>query len=172
MKNNCIIENPSLIKNFSAEILEGHSVGVAVTNELHAAPFPITLWLRPKNLILGVGCNRGISIEEFEDAVQDFLTSSGVSILSLKAIASIDIKSNENALIEFAKNHDISFVTFSADELRALKGNFTRSQKVFDITGVDNVCERACIMAAGEKATLMRSKTIYKNITLALAKIS
>ena len=172
VNNNCIIENPSTIKNFSAEILEGHNVGVAISHEIHNPPFPVTLWLRPKNLILGVGCNRGISIKELEDTAEDFLKNSGVSIFSLKAIASIDIKSNENALIEFAKNHDISFVTFSADELRALKGNFTRSQKVFDITGVDNVCERACIMAAGEKATLMRSKTIYKNITLALAKIS
>ena len=172
VKNNCIIENPDAVKNFSAEILEHHSVGVAITHEIHNPPFPVTLWLRPKNLILGVGCNRGISISEFEDNVRDFLTSSGVSILSLKAIASIDIKANEAALIEFAKNHDIQFLTFSAEELQNLKGNFTRSQKVFDIIGVDNVCERACMLAAGEKAALMRSKTIYKNITLALSRIN
>ena len=172
VKNNCKIENPSVIKNFSAEILENHNVGVAITHEINNQPFPVTLWLRPKNLILGVGCNRGISIEEFEDNVSDFLTGSGVSILSLNAIASIDLKKNEAALIEFAKNHDIKFLTFSAQELQNIKGNFTRSQKVFDIIGVDNVCERACILAAGEKAALMRNKTVYKNITLALSRIS
>ncbi len=172
VKNNCKIENPNAIKKFSAEILENHNVGVAITHEIHNAPFPVTLWLRPKNLILGVGCNRGISINEFEDNVNDFLTGSGVSIHSLKAVASIDLKKNEAALIEFAKNHDIKFLTFSPQELQNLKGNFTRSQKVFDIIGVDNVCERACMLAAGEKAVLMRSKTIYKNITLALSKIS
>ena len=171
IKNDCIIETPSVIKNFSAEILEHHNVGVAITHELHAAPFPVTLWLRPKNLILGVGCNRGISIEEFEDTAQAFLKNSGVSIQSLKAIASIDIKSNESALISFAQNHNIAFMTFSAEELRAIAGNFTRSEKVLSITGVDNVCERACMLAGESNAVLMRSKTIYKNITLALARI-
>jgi len=172
VKNNCIIENPKEIKNFSAEILEHNSVGVAITHELHNPPFPVTLWLRPKNLILGVGCNRGISINEFEEAAENFLKSSGASILSLQAVASIDLKANEEALIQFARNHDIKFLTFSAEELQKLKGNFTRSQKVFDTIGVDNVCERACILAAGERAALMRSKTIYKNITLALSRIN
>lgn len=172
VKNECIIENPNVVKNFSAEILENHGVGVAITHELHDAPFPVTLWLRPKNLILGVGCNRGIGINEFEEATLDFLKSAGVSILSLKALASINLKADENALIQFAKNHDIDFLTFSAKDLMELKGNFTRSQKVFDVTGVDNVCERACMLAAGEKAVLMRSKTVYNNnITLSLARI-
>ena len=173
VKNNCEIENPHAIKNFSAEILENHNAGVAITHELHDAPFPVTLWLRPKNLILGAGCNRGIDINEFEEAVQDFLKTSGVSMLSLKALASIDLKVNENALIQFAKNHGIEFLTFSAEDLMVLKGNFTRSQTVFNVTGTDNVCERACMLASGENAVLMRNKTVYgKNITLALSRIN
>ena len=173
VKNDCVIENPNAVKNISSEILEGHSVGLAITHEIQAAPFPITLWLRPKNLILGVGCNRGISIEEFEHAAKIFLESSGVSILSLKYLASIDIKSNEAALVSFAKNHNIEFVTFNAEELQNLTGNFTKSQKVFSITGVDNVCERACMLAGGEGAVLMRNKFIYKNkITFALARVN
>ena len=178
VKNKCVIENPSVIKNFSAEILENHRVagaplaGVAITHELQAAPFPVTLWLRPKNLILGAGCNRGISSEEFEISVRDFLKSSGVSILSLKALASIDLKANEPALVEFSKKNNIPFVTFPAKELQNLKGNFVHSQTVFNFVGVDNVCERACMFAAGTEAVLMRSKTVYKNnITLALARI-
>lgn len=172
VKNNCVIENPNAIKKISSEILEHHSVGVAVTNELQPAPFPVTLFLRPKNLILGAGCNRGISEKEFENAAKIFLESSGVSALSLKALASIDIKSNEPALINFAKNHNIPFVTFTASELQELKGNFTSSEKVLNVTGVDNICERACILAGSEGAVLLRSKWIYKkDITLALARV-
>ena len=172
VKNNCKIENPDAVKNFSAEILEHNNVGVAITHELQNAPFPVTLWLRPQNLILGAGCNRGISIEEFENAAQNFLESSGVSPLSLKALASIDIKSNEQALISFAENHKIPFMTFSAAELRALQGNFTKSELVQNIVGVDNVCERACMSAGGPEAVLMRSKTVYNGITLALARVA
>ena len=171
VKNNCAIENPNAIKKISSEILEHHSIGVAVTNELQRVPFPVTLWLRPKNLILGAGCNRGVDCEEFENAAKIFLESSGVSALSLKALASIDIKSNEPALVNFAKNHNIPFVFFKAEELKTVPGIFTSSDKVLSVTGVDNICERACMLAAGEGAVLLRSKWIYKkDITFALAR--
>ena len=170
VKNDCVIENPNEIKKISSAILEGHQIGVAVTNELQNAPFPVTLFLRPKNLILGVGCNRGIGIEEFENAAKIFLESSGMSILSLKALASIDIKSNEPALIEFAKKYNIQFITFKAEELKELKGNFTSSEKVLSVTGVDNICERACMLAGG--VVLLRNKYIFENkITFALARV-
>ena len=172
VKNNCNIENPIAIKKISSEILERHSVGVAVTHELQPAPFPVTLWLRPKNLILGVGCNRGIDEHEFEAAAKEFLDSSGASILSLKALASIDIKADEYALVSFARHHDVPFVTFTAEELRSVPGVFASSKKVLSVVGVDNVCERACMLAGGAGAVLMRSKYIYsRDITFALARI-
>ncbi|MBQ9419566.1 MAG: cobalt-precorrin 5A hydrolase [Synergistaceae bacterium] len=172
VKNNCAIENPIAIKTISSEILENHRVGVAVTHELQPAPFPVTLWLRPKNLILGVGCNRGVDSDEFEAAAKNFLESSGSSILSLKALASIDMKADEKALLSFADNHKIPFLTFTAEELRSVPGYFAKSEKVLSVAGVDNVCERACMFAGGAGAVLMRSKYIYKrDITFALARV-
>lgn len=172
VKNNCAIENPDAIKKISSNILENenHSVGIAVTDLKQPTPFPVTLWLRPKDLILGAGCNKGISPEEFEKAAENFLDGAGVSIFSLKALASINIKSDEPALKIFAENHNIPFLTFSAEELQSVSGNFTRSEKVFNITGTDNVCERACVRAAGKNFALLRSKCIYGGITLALAR--
>ena len=64
-------------------------------------------------------------------------------------------------------------MTFAPDELRALNGNFTASERVQNIIGIDNVCERACMLAAGENAVLLRSKYIYKkDITFALSRVS
>lgn len=173
VKNNCAIENPEAVKKISGAILEHgeNSIGVAVTHELQAAPWPVTLWLRPRNLILGAGCNKGVPPEEFEAAAKNFLESSGVSILSLKALASIDLKADEPAMKNFSRKNNIPFVTFKAHELQALPGNFSSSQKVLSAAGVDNVCERSCMLAAGEGAVLLRSKFICNNkITFALAK--
>ena len=171
VNNNCVIENPEAIKNVSARLLENLPVGVAVTDQNISAPYPVTLYLRPRVLILGTGCNRGVNPDEFERAAKNFLESSGVSILSLKALASIDIKANEPALIKFAQSHNIPFVTFNSRELQELPGKFTSSQKVLQITGVDNICERACVKAAGENAVLIRNKFIYSSeITFALAR--
>ena len=168
-----IIENPERIKSVSSRVLEGGNVGVAVTWENIPVPFPVTLMLRPKVLVLGAGCNRGVNPAEFESSAMDFLNGAGVNALSLKAlatIASIDIKRDEPAMRIFAERHNIPLMTFTASELNAVRGNFTASERVRHFTGTDNVCERACVLCAGEGGVLMRSKTVYNGITFALAR--
>ena len=54
-ENGCAIENLSGVKHVSAAVLEGRAVGVAVTDSLQPAPWPVTLWLRPRRLVLGAG---------------------------------------------------------------------------------------------------------------------
>lgn len=173
ISHNCAIENPEAIKYISGSLLEGHSVGVAVTEELIPSPFPITLWLRPKVLVLGAGCHRGTDSGEFERAARDFLDGAGVSVLGLKALASVNLKEHEPALNTFAARHGIPFMTFSAQELQALTGRqkFSGSDVVKSITGTDNVCERSAVMAAGEGAVLLRSKCVYDGMTFALARV-
>ncbi len=185
VKNNCNIENPKLIKNVSGAVLENLKIGVAVTEQNISAPWPVTLFLRPKNLVLGAGCKKNMDFESFESAALKFLDDAGVSALSLKAIASIDLKANEDALIKFADKYKIEFLTFSADELKAVNGDFASSERVLAVTGVDNVCERSAALAAlkfsrsqfggeGDKLNnyvLMRGKTKFTGITLALARI-
>jgi cobalt-precorrin 5A hydrolase len=62
----------------------------------------------------------------------------------------------------------VPFVTYSAEELTATPGRFTPSERVLSVTGVDNVCERAAVRCSG--GVLLRSKTLYPGITLALAR--
>ena len=165
-----IIENPERIKNVSGSLLEGGNIGVAVTWENIPVPFPVTLMLRPKVLVLGAGCNRGVNPADFESSAINFLNGAGVSVLSLKALATIDIKRDEPAMKIFAERHNIGFMTFTAEELNSVEGDFTASERVRHFTGTDNVCERACVLCAGEGAVLMRSKTVYNGITFALAR--
>ena len=54
----------------------------------------------------------------------------------------------------------------TAEELKALPGDFTPSAFVAKVTGVDNVCERAALMGA-EK--LIVHKTAVNGVTVALA---
>lgn len=168
VKNNCNIENIVAAKNVSAELLSGQSVGVAVTEQLQPTPWPVTLWLRPKNLVLGIGCKKNTNPKFLKEAAEHFLIEAGVSISSLYAVASIDLKKEEEAIIQFAKNYNIPFITYTAEELKQLKGTFTASSKVKQVTGVDNVCERAAVLKA--EGPLLRSKTVYKGITFAVAR--
>ena len=172
VRHDCAIENPQAVKTVSGALLEGASVGVAVTCEEMPAPFPITLWLRPRVLVLGTGCNRGVDPAKFEECALDFLKGAGVSVLSVKAVASIDLKKDEPALKAFAEKYRVPFLVFSASELQAVQGKFSASELVRHFTGTDNVCERSAVLAAGEGSVLLRSKCIYDGMTFALARVS
>lgn len=167
--NGCAVENVGAIKKISSAALEGREIGVAVTEELQPAPWPVTLWLRPRVLALGVGCKRGVEFDALAEAAEDFLEESGVSPLSLASVASIDIKKDEAAIIKLAEKYKVPFAVYGADELRGARGHFSFSERVEKETGVGCVCERAAVLAA-DNGVLMRSKTVYPGITLALAK--
>lgn len=169
VENGCAVENIAAVKEVSSAVLAGRDVGVAVTEELQPAPWPVTLWLRPRVLALGVGCKKGTPYEALKEAAELFLYDAGVSPLSLSVVASIDIKKEEAGIKELADWYGVPFSVYSAEELRAARGMFSSSRRVEEITGVDNVCERAAVLAAGGGA-LMRGKTVFPGITLALAK--
>ena len=172
------VENPEAIRAVSGAMLAGEQVGVAITEENVSPPWPVTLRLRPKNLVLGVGSKKGITGADLDEAIADFLAGAGVSPLSLAAVASIDLKKDEPAIVAWCASRKLAYRTYAAaelDEAKSAGGGFSASERVRAVTGTDNVCERAAVLAAqslaeGGLVTLMRSKTIYPGITLALAK--
>ncbi len=63
------------------------------------------------------------------------------------AAASIDLKQDEPGLLAFCRIHGWPVQFYSAAQLRSAPGQFTPSAFVQSVTGVDNVCERAAVLA-------------------------
>ena len=133
------------------------------------APFERTLTLIPRILHLGVGCKRNTPAENIHRAVQAVLEGANLSPRALKSVASIDIKRDEAGLIEYCASTNLPVTFYSAEELRAVEGNFSASNFVQNTVGVDNVCERAAMRAAGEGATRIVNKTCLDVVTVAIA---
>lgn len=172
----------SLAKEVSAALLRGESVGFAspfqVDGELAAGltyenaplgiyvgidewarPFEKTLHLIPKIVTLGSGCRRGVPSQVYETAVSQLLREGGISLYAIYQVATIDIKRDEECLRFFCLSRDLPLKTFSADELMQAQGSFSQSEFVRGVTGVDNVCERAAVLAgAGELVLRKHSK--------------
>ena len=165
-ENGCAIENPGAIKDVSAAALAERQVGVAITEREIRPPFPVTLFLRPRTLVLGTGCRKGTDPEAFEEKAKEFLKICGVSLLAVKALATIDIKKEEKAYLRFCEKYRLPLLTYTARELEAVPGRFSSSDYVKKTVGVDNVCERAAAAAGGR---LLTGKTILNGVTFALA---
>lgn len=154
----------------------GYPFLVLVTNgttglPLSAGPEPVVLYLRPKNLIAGVGCRRGTGHEEILTAINDACRQAGRSSLSLKKLASVDLKQDEPGLLKAAGELGLPVEFFDRGELAGYlekHPELSRSDYVKAQIGVGGVCEPAALLA-GYQATLVLAKKKYRGVTVALA---
>ncbi len=91
-----------------------------------------------------------------------------MGVCELKALASIDLKKDEPGLAALSDKLAVPFMTYSAEALQAIPGDFTASAFVQEKTGVDSVCERAAVLASGGQ--LIVRKVAENGMTFALAK--
>lgn len=125
---------------------------------------------RPKSLVLGMGCNRGTSAAEIEALIDETLVELKLSKKSVKAIASIDLKKDEQGFIEVASKNQWQFITYSAAELNEMPLR-NPSEKVFQYTGAYGVCEPAALRYSKAKDWILEKKK-GANATISVARIN
>jgi cobalt-precorrin 5A hydrolase len=163
---------------YVASLLSGHEGGAnglamevaaringtpVITTASEASPHPL-----PRNLIAGVGCCRGTSAPAIRTAIEEVFAICRLSLFRLRGIASIDIKKDEQGLLDCAEALGLPLHLFSAEELNAAIGEFSGSDFVREVTGTDNVCERAAALAAGSKGRIIVPKQVLEGITVAV----
>lgn len=147
------------------ELTDYAHTGIAVFADADIKPFYVTLNLVPKNIVIGIGCKRGTSSQAIEAAVKSVFTERDFTRIC--AVATIDVKGDEEGLLGFCKAHDITLCTYSAEELMAVDGEFESSDFVMKTVGTDNVCERSAVLCSGGK--LVIRKKACGGITVAAA---
>ena len=105
-----------------------------------------------------------------KDFAESVLADHGIDAADIGAVATIDIKKDEPALIRLSEYWRVPLITFEASVLAKVQGTFTVSDRVLEAVGVDNVCERAAAAAAGPGSEMIVPKTVYSGMTLAVSK--
>ena len=88
-------------------------------------PFAKTLRLVPRVVRLGIGCRKGTDEETIRAAVNEALAAHGIDRRAVKCAASIDLKAEEAGLLAYCRSEGLSAEFYTADELRAVRGEFT-----------------------------------------------
>ena len=127
--------------------------------------------LSPKKYAIGIGCRRGKSFEELKSFALKVLEDNNISLSDAGCIATIDIKKDEEGLRSLSQAWRMPLITFDAEVLARVKGEFSPSERVLEAVGVDNVCERAAAAAAGPGAELVVNKTACNGMTIAVASV-
>ncbi len=190
--NDLLITDFEAAKKIAAAVLEGKKIGfkcdypfdllpddlvtsddteygIIVGDFSVPSPYSTTLYLPPKNIVVGIGCKKGTPADIISEAVKKVFSENGISSGRICEAASIDLKADEEGLLEFCHSKGVSLVTYSAEDLMKVSGDFKTSEFVRSITGVDNVCERSAVLCSGGK--LIIRKTALNGVTVAAAEM-
>lgn len=128
------------------------------------------IYLKPKEYVIGMGCKKGKEAWKIENLIVRSMEKAGITKNQIFALASIDRKKEEEGFLIWSRKERVPFLTFSAEQLQEIKGNFNASAFVKEQVGVDNVCERAALKACGSKGRLIYEKHTEEGMTIAIAK--
>ena len=103
--------------------------------------------LRPPSLVVGMGASRGVSADEAGRLLDEALRDAGLSVDSVVAISTAQVKADEQGLIDLAGRLRVPLVTHCAAAL----GQVTvpnPSEVVRSAVGVPSVAEAAALLGA------------------------
>lgn len=92
--------------------------------------------LIPKCLVIGIGARLDTPAEAIKALLVNSFNKCNLDLRAIKGFKSIDIKKNEQGIIDLAKELNVTFDTYSADELRVVSPMFEQSSFVEKVTGV------------------------------------
>lgn len=127
-----------------------------------------TLVLRPREIVAGVGCGKGVPKALIKKALFEAFTTAGLSPLSIKKIATIDIKKNERGLKALARELGAPIEVYGAKELSRVKFPSMPSRLVMKATGAYGVAEPCALISSGAKKLCLK-KTKIGHVTIAAA---
>lgn len=141
---------------------------IVITNRLLPGIVESSLVFRPKNLVVGIGCNRNTSKEEIESVILKVLMDAGLSQKSIRNLATIDVKNDEAGLLAFAGKSGLTINYFTKEELHKADLQSAPSRHVMEAVGVGGVCEPAAMLSA-RASRLLVAKIKSGNVTVAVA---
>lgn len=195
---NLFIENPGAIKHVNMAFLQGESVeivdpfgivfphipdGLAIlTTRIPGGNSPAvvctdtrinvpreTLVLRPKTLAVGIGCNRGTSMDEIQAFLTRAFQEKGLSPASVFTLGTTEVKQDEQGILSLAKMLGLGIKFYDKPTLNSVTTIENPSKIVEKHLGVKSVCEASAILASNN-GQLIVPKMKKGNVTLAVAR--
>ena len=130
------------------------SVGVEHDAEGGCRWHPPALWV-------GMGCERGTSLELLERALQTALKDHGLAAEAIAGLATAERKADETALLQLAARHGWPLHCFSSDQLNNVVVP-NPSAVVAAELGTASVAEAAALLASGPAGQLRVEKRIER----------
>ena len=189
-ENNLIIESLDKAKDIAARLVNGKSVyfkddlnkikcpkGYIKSDEIKENMLWITdrlnshkdvLRLIRKDIVLGIGCRKDTSSEKMLRFIEKTLNDNEIDIRSVKTVSSINIKSEEKAILDLKDKLNVDLKFFTKEEIRKVHNNYEGSDFVEKNVGVRAVSEPVVELLGAE---IIIDKIKFEGITLTIGRV-
>lgn len=124
---------------------------------------------RPRSLVVGIGCRRGAAAAAIEAAIHRVLPAHGLSVSSVRNLATVEAKRDEPGLRDCAGRQGVPLEFFPAEALSVVAVPNPSATALREL-GTPGVCEPAALLSAGARE-LVVEKQKAGDVTVAVARI-
>jgi len=163
-KLNAELEDLKSAKDVTSLIVNGQKVNILLPKNVKVTNTRIY----PKNLILGIGCKKDTKAEDILRAIEDCLDKNNLDIKSVKKVATVDVKENEQGLIDAVKFLNLNLEIISRDEIKKVQDQFEGSDFVEKNIGVRAVSEPVALLSSTGNGKFLVMKEKYNGITISI----
>ncbi len=161
------------VGRFVISLLSGHEGGAnnlahRVANALHTDAVITTGTEAKKDIVIGIGCKRGIGSDEVKEAINSALAIAEISIDRVRLAGTVDLKADEAGLLRALDELGIPLRIVSRPEIDTCAKDYSKSDFVIEKIGVGGVAEPAALIS-GRKTKLILKRQKYPGITVAIA---
>ncbi|OEG63224.1 MAG: cobalamin biosynthesis protein CbiG [Halanaerobium sp. MDAL1] len=127
------------------------------------------LQLIPRNIVIGIGCRKNKTAAEIEAALGSLLADFNLLPESIKKVATIDLKKEENGILKLAAANNWPLEIVAREKIQKVEADLDikKSDFVKKITGVAAAASPAAILASAP-GKLIIDKRKYSGITLSV----
>jgi cobalt-precorrin 5A hydrolase len=123
----------------------------------------------PKDIVIGMGCRRNTSFEDINNSLEDILHKYNIDKKAIRKIGSVEVKKDEQGIIELANTLGVSFETISIEEIEKIEDRFEKSDFVKKSIGVYCVAEPVAYILSDKNLIVTKHK--YKGITFSIGRL-
>lgn len=146
------------------------SPSVIITEQANIATSTGLLFLKPRKLVIGIGCRRDTTQAEILQSIQTGCDKIGKSMHDIACIASTVVKKNELGLLAASKTLSVPLYFYENAAMQQMIDTYKLDSSPFvkKQIGIGNVCEAAVLLASESKKILLH-KTKLTKVTVAIA---
>ncbi len=122
----------------------------------------------PENIVLGIGCRKGIAKEQVLKAVEFSMDKYNLRMDSIRVLASAWVKKEEFGLLEAAKELNKKVLFFDKEEIDEVEGLSEESEFVRKQIGVGGVSEPCAYLASFKNGDFIAKKIKHNGVTVSI----